>query len=229
MQKLPPAVAFDLDGTLVDTAPDLLAALEAALRAEGFPVPKDDEARSFIGGGARVMIERALLIQKFKTPKETVDRIFRRFLEHYEADIAGHSRVFPGVVEVLDRLDAAGITLVVCTNKFERLADKLLRALSLRERFAFVAGGDTFPFRKPDPRHLLETIVRAGGDPARAVMVGDSETDVLTAKAAELPVIAVSFGYTTIAPAALGADRLVHRFADVASEALALLGESQAA
>jgi phosphoglycolate phosphatase len=229
MKKKPHAVAFDLDGTLVDTAPDLLAALEFALRSEDFPVPEDRDARNFIGGGARVMIERALLLQRIKAPQETVDRIFTRFLDFYEADIAAHSRVFPGVAEALDRLDAAGVTLVVCTNKIERLADKLLRAVSLRERFAFVAGGDTFTFRKPDPRHLTEAVLRAGGDPERSVMVGDSETDVLTAKTAELPVIAVSFGYTTIAPAALGADRLVHRFADVATEALALLGKSEAA
>lgn len=220
---LRPTIAFDLDGTLVDTAPDLLRALDAALHAEGLNPPDDDKARNFIGGGARAMIERALAFHRVQPAKEKVDGMFRHFLHYYEQHIADHSRPFPGVTEALDELVRNGATLVVCTNKHERYAAKLLDVLSLADRFAFIAGGDTFTFRKPDPRHLLDAISRAGGDPAHALLVGDSETDVITARAAEIPVIAVSFGYTDIPPAALGADRLIHHYRDLSAAAGELL------
>jgi phosphoglycolate phosphatase len=218
-----PTVAFDLDGTLVDTAPDLLRALDFALEREGLNPPEDHEARNFIGAGARAMIERALAYSRVQFNKEKVDGMFRQFLLYYEDHIADYSRAFPGVEHALTQLHAEGALLAVCTNKHTKYAEKLLRALKLADHFAFIAGGDSFPFRKPDPRHLTEAIEKAGGSPARAVLIGDSETDVITAKAAEIPVVAVSFGYTDIPPAALGADRLVHKFEDVPAAAMDLL------
>lgn len=218
-----PTIAFDLDGTLVDTAPDLLRALDFTLETDGLNPPDDHEARNFIGSGARAMIERALAHSRVQFGQEKVDGLLRQFLSHYEAHIADHSRAFPGVEQALDRLKDEGALLVVCTNKHEKYAEKLLRALKLEHYFAFLAGGDTFAFRKPDPRHLVEAIERGGGDSACAVLIGDSETDVITAKAAEIPVVAVSFGYTDIPPAALGADRLVHKFEDVPAAAMELL------
>jgi phosphoglycolate phosphatase len=218
-----PTIAFDLDGTLVDTAPDLLRALDHTLEKEGLNPPDDHAARNFIGAGARAMIERALAHTQVKFGKDKVDAMFRQFLIYYEDHIADYSRPFPGVEQALTRLAVQGAILAVCTNKHAKYAEKLLRELKLAEHFAFVAGGDTFEFRKPDPRHLTGAVERAGGNAGRAILVGDSETDVVTAKAAEIPVVAVSFGYTDIPPAALGADRLVHKFEDVPSAAMELL------
>lgn len=218
-----PTVVFDLDGTLVDTAPDLLRALDFALEREGLNPPDDHEARNFIGGGARAMIERALAHTQMKFGTEQVDRMFRQFLVHYEDHIADHSRPFPGLEQALAQLTEEGAQLAVCTNKLEAYAIKLLRELKLADRFVFIAGSDTFAYKKPDPRHLTDTIERAGGTIGRAVLVGDSETDVITAKAAEVPVIAVSFGYTDIPPAALGADRLIHKYGDLTAAVMDLL------
>jgi phosphoglycolate phosphatase len=218
-----PTIAFDLDGTLVDTAPDLLRALDFTLEKEGLNPPEDHAARNFIGGGARAMIERALAHTQVKFGKEKVDAMLRQFLIHYEDHIADHSRPFPGVEQALDRLAAEGALLSVCTNKMERYAVKLLNALGLAGRFASIAGSDTFEFKKPDPRHLTGAIEQAGGNPECAVLVGDSETDVITAKAAEIPVIAVSFGYTNIPPAALGADRLIHKYEELPQAVMELL------
>ena len=224
-----PTIAFDLDGTLVDTAPDLLAALDATLEKEGLNPPDPHEARNYIGGGARLMIERALAFNRVQFGKEKINALLRTFLIHYEEHIADHSRAFTGVEHALDRLAAEGAILVVCTNKIERYAVKLLEALKLAQHFAFIAGSDTFAYKKPDPRHLTDSIERAGGDPECAVLVGDSETDVITARAAEIPVVAVSFGYTDIPPAALGADTLVHKFEDVPAAAMALLARRKLA
>lgn len=224
-----PIVAFDLDGTLVDTAPDLLRALDFTLETEGLNPPDDHEARNFIGAGARAMIERALAHSQVQFGKEKVDGMFRQFLSYYENHIADHSRPFPGVEPALAKLADEGVLLAVCTNKMESYAVKLLRELGLADRFAFIAGSDTFPYKKPDPRHLTEAVAKAGGDLDRAVLIGDSETDVITAKAAEIPVVAVSFGYTDIPPAALGADRLVHKFEDIPAAAMELLARHRIA
>jgi phosphoglycolate phosphatase len=224
-----PTIAFDLDGTLVDTAPDLLRALDFALEKEGLNPPEDHEARNFIGAGARAMIERALAHTQVKFGKEKVDAMFRQFLIHYEAHIADHSRPFPGLEQALTRLADEGAILAVCTNKQEAYAVKLLRELKLADRFAFIAGSDTFPCKKPDPRHLTQTVEQAGGNVECAILVGDSETDVITARAAEIPVIAVSFGYTDIPPAALGADRLIHKYEDLPAAAMDLLSRKSLA
>lgn len=219
-----PTIAFDLDGTLVDTAPDLLRALHFVLQGEGLAEIRDDEARNFVGAGARAMIERALAFHEVQIPKEKVDAMLHGFLIYYEDHIADYSKPFPGVKEALAELNDAGVLLVVCTNKIDRLATKLIATLGLADCFAGIAGGDTFPYQKPDPRHLTDTIERAGGNPLHALLVGDSETDVITARAAEIPIVAVSFGYTDIPPAALGADRLIHKFDElpvVAKELLA--------
>jgi phosphoglycolate phosphatase len=210
-----PTIAFDLDGTLVDTAPDLVDTLNLVLEEAGLdPVPYD-EARNLVGGGARAMIERGLAFEREKLPAFEVDRLFARFLVHYEAHLADRSRVFPEVGAVLDALAAKGALLVVCTNKLERFSVKLLQALGLADHFAVVAGADTFEVRKPDPGHLLGAVARAGGRSTAAVMVGDSETDVLTARRAKVPVVAVSWGYSRIPAGELGADRLIERMNDL--------------
>lgn len=191
-----PIIVFDLDGTLVDTAPDLLTSLNHCLGLAGLTHANPTTLRSFVGMGGRVMIERAFAAQKKPLAQDHLDELLAEFMDHYGGAIPGESRPYPGVLDALDRFEAAGYIFAICTNKYEALSTGLIGALGLADRFAANCGQDTFAFRKPDPRHLTETIAKAGGDPARAIMVGDSQTDILTAKAAGIPVVAVDFGYT---------------------------------
>ncbi len=212
-------VVFDLDGTLVDTAPDLVGALNTLLAREGLdPVPYE-AARPMIGGGARMMIERGLAERGRRLPPESVDRLYADFVAHYADHIADASRPFPGLIEALDRLDNHPARLVVCTNKLEWLSVRLLDALGLRQRFAAICGQDTFGVQKPNPLILFNTIKAGGGRPDRAVMVGDSETDIATARAAGIPVIAVDFGYTQRPVSAFAPDRIISHFNEL-SEAV---------
>jgi phosphoglycolate phosphatase len=207
-----PTIVFDLDGTLVDTAPDLIVTLNAILARHQVPAVAFDAARAMIGAGVKPLLQRALASQGLQFPPAEIDRLFREYLELYSAHIADYSRPFPGLEAALDELAAQGCRLAVCTNKLEWLSVLLLEKLALAPRFAAICGQDTFAMRKPDPQMLRLTIVRAGGDATRAVMVGDSMTDVATARAARVPVVAVDFGYTDIPPAEFGADRLIGHF-----------------
>ena len=216
-------IVFDLDGTLVDTAPDLTSALNLVLAGEGLPAVADDDARRMIGGGSRRMIERALIAQGRNVPSAEVDRIFGMFIDHYGAHIADRSRPFPHLESVLQRLGGEGFRLAVCTNKLEWLSVRLLDTLNLSRYFAAICGHDTFGIQKPDPQMLRLTIRRAGGQVQRAIMIGDSLTDVRTARAANVPVIAVGFGYSEVMPQALNADRLISSFSEL-PHAIAAVG-----
>ncbi len=215
-------IVFDLDGTLVDTAPDLISTLNLVLAGEGLPPVAYDDARRMIGGGVRRMIERALAAEGRTVPRAELDRMFAVFIDHYGAHIADRSRAFPHVDGVLQRLAGEGFRLAVCTNKLEWLSLRLLDALDLRRHFAAICGQDTFGVQKPDPQMLRLTIHRAGGEVERAIMIGDSLTDVRTARAAKVPVIAVDFGYSEVAPAALNADRLISVFTELPAAVTAL-------
>jgi len=208
-------VVFDLDGTLVDSAPDLVAALNVVLSGAGLPTVAYEIARTMVGGGARVMVERGLKANRRGLPPAEVDRMVREFIAYYAEHIAVHSRPFHGVEAALDQLAASGCRLAVCTNKLEWLSVRLLDALNLTKRFRAICGPDTFGVPKPDPKILRGTIERAGGDPARAIMIGDSMTDIATARAAGVPVIAVDFGYTDIPVERLKPDRVVSAFAQL--------------
>jgi phosphoglycolate phosphatase len=210
-------IVFDLDGTLIDTAPDLIATLNLTLGREGMaPVPYA-EARKMIGGGARGMIEKALVAEGRADVKADLDRMFGDFVAHYAAHIADHSRPFPLLEATLDRLAADGYRLAVCTNKLEWLSVRLLDTLNLTRHFAAICGQDTFGMQKPDPEVLRRTIAKAGGAPDRAIMVGDSGTDVRTARAAALPVIAVTFGYSEVPIETLQPDRLISSYGELAA------------
>ena len=217
-------IVFDLDGTLVDTAPDLISTLNLVLAGEGLPAVAYDDARLMIGGGPRRMIERALIAIGRNAPGVELDRMFRIFIEHYSAHIADRSRPFPQLDSVLQRLASEGFRLAVCTNKLEWLSLRLLDALNLSRYFAAICGQDTFGIQKPDPQMLRLTIRRAGGDVRHAIMIGDSLTDVRTARAANVSVIAVDFGYSEV-PAALNADRLISSFSEL-PHAIAAVGTS---
>jgi phosphoglycolate phosphatase len=208
-------IVFDLDGTLIDTAPDLIDTLNFTLARYALPTVPYEEARPLIGGGARGMIERALILEGRSAARTDVDTLYASFVAHYGEHVADRSRPFPGLEPVLDRLAQAGHRFAVCTNKLEWLSKRLLEALRLSDRFAAICGPDTFGIHKPDPQMLRATILRAGGEPQRAVMVGDSITDIRTARAANIPIVAVDFGYTDVPIATLGPDRIISAFAEL--------------
>lgn len=205
-------IVFDLDGTLVDTAPDLLASLNHVLSTAGYAPASRDQISYLVGQGARKMLERGLELNNVSLPDSELDSLFDRFLAYYSAHIADHSRPFPGVVSAMDRLKQQGCRFAVCTNKLEALSHTLLDALDLSPFFETVAGRDTFPVCKPHPDHLLKTIEKAGGLAERSVLIGDSKTDIATAKAAQIPVIAVPFGYTDIPVSELAPDIILDHF-----------------
>ncbi len=207
-----PLLVFDLDGTLAETAGDLIAALNVVLAHDGIPPLELGRARVLLGAGGRALIERGYAVAGRSLDRDRLELSFRAFLAHYNAHICDHSHLFPGVSHSLDRLQEDGWRFAVCTNKMEHSAVKLLEALGVAGRFAAICGQDTFGVHKPDPKALLETITRAGGDRARCIMVGDSITDIATAKAAALPVIAVDFGYTDTPVGELDPDRVVSHF-----------------
>ncbi|WP_421090967.1 phosphoglycolate phosphatase [Pseudochrobactrum sp. MP213Fo] len=218
-----PIVVFDLDGTLVDTAPDLLDSLNHCLIAGGL-TPADPAAlRKFVGSGAKVMIERAYQAQNKHLSDEQMQKLFKLFMEHYNGNMPGSSAFYPGVLACLDALKQAGYILAVCTNKFEVSAKKLLEGLGEAQRFAVICGQDTFPYRKPDPRHLTDTIKLAGGNPLQAVMVGDSRADIDAAKAAGIPVIAVDFGYTDLHVSHFEPSRIISHFNALTTDMVAEL------
>jgi phosphoglycolate phosphatase len=207
-----PTIVFDLDGTLVDTAPDLIATLNVVITRAGFSAVAPATARTMIGGGARHMIEQGLLRQGRSAAPADLERMFADFIAYYAAHIADHSRPFPGLEHTLDRLAAQGARLAVCTNKLERLSVLLLDRLGLAARFSAICGQDTFGVQKPDPEILRGTIARAGGRLDAAVMVGDSAADVAVARAAGVPAIAVDFGYSDIAVERLEPDQVISHF-----------------
>jgi len=197
------ALLFDLDGTLVDSLPDLAASLNRVLVDAGLPEVAAETYRSFVGDGAKAMLERGFAHYGHAVPTGA----FERFLATYEARVAYASRPFPGVTEALPQLRAQGWRLGVCTNKPERLSRLLLQGLGLAPHFAAIAGGETFARRKPDPLHLTGTLGLMGHRNGAAAMIGDSRNDIVAAKAAGLPAIAVTWGYGAVRD--LGADAVI--------------------
>ncbi|MGZ3274169.1 MAG: HAD family hydrolase [Caulobacteraceae bacterium] len=217
-------IAFDLDGTLVDTAPDLMSTLNTVLGEEGLPPLAYEMAPLLVGRGAKVMLERGFAADGRPLEEPDASRLFARYIEHYLAHCADESRPFPGVIEALDRLEAEGAILAVCTNKRTDLSLAVLGALDLTSRFKVIVGADMAPRPKPDASHLLHTIQLAGGDPARALMVGDSINDVLAARNAKVPIVLVSFGYTDVPPRDMDADALIDRFDELYDPVMRLVG-----
>jgi phosphoglycolate phosphatase len=216
-------IAFDLDGTLVDTAPDLVASLNIILAEEGLPPLPFDDVRKMVGRGAKALLERGFAAAGAPLDADQAPKLVERFIALYLGRIAHESAPFPGVVDALVALRAAGAKLAVCTNKLTHLSVALLDALDLTQYFDAVVGADSAPAAKPDPRHVLATIAAVGGDPARAVMVGDSINDALAAKAAKVPTLLVTFGYTEAPVETLGGDLLIDAFSDVPSACITLL------
>ena len=208
-------LVFDLDGTLIDTAPDLIDTLNVVFAREGLPPVPYEIARNLIGGGARMMIARGIEAEGRVAAPAELERLFRDFIAHYSEHIVDRSRPFPGLVEALDALAAEGWRFAVCTNKLENLSVLLLDQLGLAHRFAVICGQDTFGVQKPDPEVLRKTVTAAGGTLRNAIMIGDSLTDIRVARAAGIPVIAVDFGYTERPVSELGPDRIISHFAQL--------------
>ncbi len=217
-----PTIVFDLDGTLVDTATDLVQSLNHTIEVADLEPVTYADLTHLVGQGARVMIARAFALRGAPLSDDELPALLDRFIEHYKSNMPGESRPFPGLLAALDRLTDAGFNLAVCTNKMEALALPLIEKLDMTRYFKAIAGGDTFAVRKPDPGHLTSTIERAGGDPRLAVMVGDSDNDILAARNASIPSIAVPFGYSHEPIENLGADRLIRHFDELDA---ALIGE----
>jgi phosphoglycolate phosphatase len=209
-------IAFDLDGTLVETAPDLVTTLNATLASEGLPPVPYEQARNLVGHGARHMIEQGYAATGLPLSPDLSPVLFERFIATYVAHIADTSHPFPGCLEALDVLADAGAVLVVATNKRTDLAVALLDALNMTDRFAAVIGADLAPAPKPDGRHILFAIEEADGDPDMALMVGDSISDIDGAKNAGVPVIGVTFGYTDTPVGELGADEVIEHYSQLA-------------
>lgn len=208
------AVIFDLDGTLVDTAPDLLRATNHVLSLRGRRAISLEEVRVFVGHGARALLTRGLAATGGLPDGYDVEPDYKSFVDFYAANIAGDSVPFPGLIALLDRLQADGVALGVCTNKLATLSVLLLDALNLSKYFGAVVGPDTLGVAKPDPRPFHETVRRLGLSAPRCLMIGDSETDILTARNAGVPVIGVPFGYTPKPVAEYGPDRMIEHFDD---------------
>lgn len=206
-------LVFDLDGTLVDTAPDLLAATNAVLRSEGRAVVDPATLRHMVGFGARSLIQQAFAATGLPPGDEILPELVNRFLIHYRAHVADESVPFPGVEETLAALAAKDLKLAVLTNKPQEMADLLLAALKLDRFFPVVYGAGRMSYVKPDARIFHDVVRDVGG--GEAVMIGDSVTDVATARAAKAPVVLVSYGYTPEPAATLGADAVIGSFAEI--------------
>lgn len=189
-------IVFDLDGTFADTADDIIRSLNFCLSNAGLSPISRPEIGAYVGQGGRVMIARAFERQNIPLSSDHHDTLCDIFLDHYRQNIPGTTAPYEGVIDVIGQFRDAGFRTAICTNKFETLATSLIEAIGHSDMFDAITGSDTFPFRKPDPRHLTETIAAAGGESCRSIMVGDSSTDIETAKAANIPVIAVDFGYS---------------------------------
>jgi phosphoglycolate phosphatase len=217
-------IVFDLDGTLIETAPDLVGTLNVLLEREGIaPLPLA-QARTLIGQGARALIARGFASAGAPLDEPRLSTLFDAFIAHYLAHIADESLPFPGLLPALDVLEAEGARLAICTNKRTDLSVALMEALGLSHRFAAIVGGDAVPAQKPAAGHLLATIERSGGDAARSVMIGDSASDAGAARAAGVPLVLVSFGYTDIPAGDLGADVLIDHFDELPAACRKLLG-----
>lgn len=211
-------IVFDLDGTLIDTAPDLVESLNHTIAARNLDPVTYEDLTHLVGQGARVMIQRAFAMRGAPLADDEVPALLDRFIDHYEEAMPGKSRPYPGLLDALARLRAAGFRLAVCTNKMERLALPLLERLELTGYFAAIAGGDTFAFRKPDPAHILATVERAGGTAGKVLMIGDSINDILAARNGNIPSIAVPFGYSDVSVEELGASHVIAHFDELTVE-----------
>ena len=224
-----PALLFDLDGTLVDTAPDLLGALNAVLVSEGRHTVDPTTLRHMVGHGARSLIEQAMAATGERAEPERLQELVDRFIAHYRAHIVDGSRPFPGVEDTLLQLRDEGARLAVLTNKPQVLTEPILENLNLAQHFGVICGAGRYDYNKPDARVVEHVVRELGGAGAGAVMIGDSITDVATARAAKIPVILLSYGYTPEPVHSLGGDIVIDAFSEVPEIVAGILSRMEAA
>ena len=208
-----PIILFDLDGTLIDSAPDLDGTLNIILKRHGRTTLTISSVKKLVGNGARALLERGF--KETGAPAENLDALTVEFIETYVPNCAVLSRPFSGVIETLDTFANSGYRMAVCTNKPQAPSETILTELGLMQYFEVVVGGDFFPMRKPDPQHLLGALQLMDAPKTPAIMVGDSYNDVASARNAGMPVIVVTYGYTTTPAHELGGDILVDHFSDI--------------
>lgn len=213
-----PLVVFDLDGTLVDTAPDLIASLNHAVTQAGLEPVTYKDLTHLVGHGAKAMIERTFALRSAPLSASDLEWQMKEFIDFYQGSMPGESLPYPGLLDAMDRLAEAGFNLAVCTNKLETLAKTLMESLGLGQRFVAITGGDTFPVRKPDAEHLLATIRLAGGVPERSIMIGDSLNDILVARNASVRSIGVPFGYSDVSIESLQPDHIIAHFDELSPQ-----------
>ena len=221
------AIVFDLDGTLIDSVPDVGAALNRMLAGAGYARIADEHVRDYVGWGARVMIEKALATAGVAADEAEISQRLQEYLAFYRAEPAARTIVYPGVIDTLTELAAGEMPMGICTNKPHAMSELVLDALNMSRFFTAVLGGDAAAHRKPDGRHVHDTLHLMKAAASSAVMVGDSETDMAAARDAGVPAIAVTYGYAHGDPKGLDADVSIDRFADLPG-ALAELAEGRA-
>ncbi|KAF0098575.1 MAG: phosphoglycolate phosphatase [Rhodospirillaceae bacterium] len=219
-------VLYDLDGTLIDSAKDMQLAVSNVLADHGLPPVTEDDVRIFMGQGSKVTMGKAFAKHGRSLDDTALTTVTREFVRYYEADPISHTTAFAGVADVVAAFAGFGLKQGVCTNKFEKPSRMILEHLKLMPPISDVAGADSFPVRKPDPRHILMLLERMGGDPKRAVMIGDSTHDAEAARGAGIPAVLVSWGYTAKPASELGADAVIDRF-DALPAALARLASAR--
>jgi len=212
-------IVFDLDGTLADTAPDLIATLNRTTQPQGLPETPMSSVGQIVGHGAKAMIRRAYELHHQPLSDALLEELLAAFLADYEQNIANHSHFYEGLEDALNTLRQEGHAFAVCTNKKESMAKILIEELGATHWFKSLTGGDTFAFNKPDGRHIIETVKLGGGDPTTAMMVGDTSNDINAAKDAGIASIAVTFGYADQPVETLGANRIINHFNEL-SEAI---------
>lgn len=227
MPSFNPTIVFDLDGTLADTLPDLACALNFATATHGFEPVELLQIRNMVGSGLKEMIRQACTINGATMDELLLDELLKTAVAEYTRNTAVHSKLFPGVENSLEQFKKNGWILAVCTNKPVGLATKLLAELRQDNKFTSVCGVDSFPFKKPDARHLMQTIENAGGSITRAIMVGDASIDIETARNAGIPAIAVDFGYADMPVADFNADAIISHFDTLFETATRLVQVSQ--
>ena len=214
-ERWPGAVVFDLDGTLIDSAGDIADALNTALRQSGLEPFSDAEVRLMVGGGARVLVERVLNVRELSGDAALAQRLYANFMEVYQTASVARTTVYDNGRELLGELRRQGIKLAICTNKPAGITEDVLAKLDLRGSFEVVVGGTDSRPKKPHPAMLLAALSALGVDPDHAVMIGDSAADVGAARAANVPVVVVSHGYSPTPANELGADLVIGSLADV--------------
>lgn len=214
MSNPPTGIIFDLDGTLVDSAPDLTGALNHVLRGANRPEMKTSQVRHLVGDGAMALIIKGFSETGILPDQAALDDILQDFLDYYRENITARTTIYPGALKVIEKLTERGIPLGLCTNKSIKLTGKLMAEIGLSEYFTAIVGGDSFDYRKPDPRHLTSTLEMMQCSPKHVLMVGDSANDVIAAKAAGIPVICLSFGYSKIPVTNLNPDAILDHYDD---------------